>query len=360
MAKVRVFLSFEFDKDEPLHRNFYEQAREHSCYAIRAYSIIGRYAEDQGATEVVLPPPLEVYDDTGRSESAPDESAGDRAPVGTGQAGSADAVPIQDAGDSEVDAGDAGTGTDSGESESTDATVAADERDGAGEGDGAVPAPSGPGASGTVSGAGTPGPGGGTVAPDTGTQPAVAGLTEAQQAAVKLAEQILGQTSASTTTPTTAAKPAATQSAPATAPPATEGGMTPERAAAGKKNAAALLDEFFPDDDILSESTDATAAAADTGTQPAVAGLSPTAQAGLDLANRILNKESTPAAATPKPTTTRVTPKTPAVAKLTPAELAAAEAHADALLDEFFPDDDILSDIVENAERVRRMFQRGE
>ena len=136
--------------------------------------------------------------------------------------------------------------------------------------------------------------------------------------------------------------------------------MTPDRKAAAQKNLDALLDEFFPDDDILSESTDATAAAADTGTQPAVAGSSPTAQAGLDLANRILNKESTPAAATPKPTTTRVTPKTPAVAKLTPAELAAAEAHADALLDEFFPDDDILSDIVENAERVRRMFQRGE
>ena len=133
--------------------------------------------------------------------------------------------------------------------------------------------------------------------------------------------------------------------------------MTPERAAAAQKNLDALLDEFFPDDDILSESTDATAAAADTGTQPAVAGLSPTAQAGLDLANRIL---STPAAATPKPTTTRVTPKTPAVAKLTPAELAAAEAHADALLDEFFPDDDILSDIIENAERLRRMYRRGE
>ena len=345
MAKVRVFLSFEFDKDEPLHRNFYEQAREHSCYAIRDYSIIGRYAEDQGATEVVLPPPLEMYDDTGRSESTPDESAGDRTAVGTRQDGGAKSVSVQDTGGSEVDAGDAGTGTDSGESESTDATAAADERDGAGEGDGAVPAPSGPGASGTVSGAGTPGPGGGTVAPDTGTQPAVVVLTEAEQAAVKLAEQILGQTS----TPATAS-----------APPAAGDGMTPERAAAADAILDELLDEFFPDDDILSESTDATAAAADTGTQPAVAGLSPTAQAGLDVANRILNKESTPAAATPKPTTTRITPKTPAVAKLTPAELAAAEAHADELLDEFFPDDDILSDIIENAERLRRMYRRGE
>lgn len=253
MAKVRVFLSFEFDKDKPLHRNFYEQAKEHSCYAIRDYSIMGRYAEEQGATEVVLPPPLETYDDTGRSESTPDESAGDRAVVGTGQAGRADAVPIQDAGDSEVDAGDAGTGTDSGESESADATVAADERDGAGEGDGAVPAPSGPGASGTVSGTGTPGPGGGSATPD-------------------------------------------------------------------------------------------------TGTQPAVAGLSPTAQAALDAANRVLNKTATPTAS-PKPTApTPATPKTPAVAALTPAELADAEAQADALLDEFFPDDDILSDIIDNAE----------
>ena len=47
MAKVRVFLSFEFDKDEPLHRNFYEQAKKCSCYAIRDYSMNEAYRPDE-------------------------------------------------------------------------------------------------------------------------------------------------------------------------------------------------------------------------------------------------------------------------------------------------------------------------
>ena len=39
MAKVKVFLSFEFDRDEELHRNFYTQATHHSCYEIEDYSL---------------------------------------------------------------------------------------------------------------------------------------------------------------------------------------------------------------------------------------------------------------------------------------------------------------------------------
>ena len=39
MAKVKVFLSFEFDRDKELHRNFYTQAAEHSCYQIEDYSL---------------------------------------------------------------------------------------------------------------------------------------------------------------------------------------------------------------------------------------------------------------------------------------------------------------------------------
>lgn len=47
MAKVRVFLSFEFDKDEKHHRNFYEQAKKQSCYAIRDYSMNEAYRPDE-------------------------------------------------------------------------------------------------------------------------------------------------------------------------------------------------------------------------------------------------------------------------------------------------------------------------
>ena len=43
MAKVKVFLSFEFDRDNELHHNFYVQAAEHSCYSIQDYSMIEAY-----------------------------------------------------------------------------------------------------------------------------------------------------------------------------------------------------------------------------------------------------------------------------------------------------------------------------
>ena len=39
MATVKVFLSFEFDKDKELQPNFYEQAKEHSDYKIKNYSL---------------------------------------------------------------------------------------------------------------------------------------------------------------------------------------------------------------------------------------------------------------------------------------------------------------------------------
>ena len=39
MAKVKVFLSFEFDKDRELQPNFYAQAKEHSCHKIENYSL---------------------------------------------------------------------------------------------------------------------------------------------------------------------------------------------------------------------------------------------------------------------------------------------------------------------------------
>ena len=43
MTKVRVFLSFEFDKDSKLHRNFYTQAEEQSYYNICDYSLNEAY-----------------------------------------------------------------------------------------------------------------------------------------------------------------------------------------------------------------------------------------------------------------------------------------------------------------------------
>ena len=39
MAKVKVFLSFEFDKDKELQPNFYAQAKKHSCHEIENYSL---------------------------------------------------------------------------------------------------------------------------------------------------------------------------------------------------------------------------------------------------------------------------------------------------------------------------------
>lgn len=43
MTKVRVFLSFEFGKDNKLHGNFYAQAEEQSCYNICDYSLNEEY-----------------------------------------------------------------------------------------------------------------------------------------------------------------------------------------------------------------------------------------------------------------------------------------------------------------------------
>ena len=44
MGKVKVFLSFEFDRDEELHRNFYAQAaRGDSCHEIEDYSLQEAY-----------------------------------------------------------------------------------------------------------------------------------------------------------------------------------------------------------------------------------------------------------------------------------------------------------------------------
>lgn len=39
MAQVKVFVSFEFDKDNPLQRNFYAQSAEHSDHKIKNYSL---------------------------------------------------------------------------------------------------------------------------------------------------------------------------------------------------------------------------------------------------------------------------------------------------------------------------------
>ena len=47
MAKVKVFLSFEFDKDDELHHNFYMQAKECSQYTIKDYSLNEPYHPDQ-------------------------------------------------------------------------------------------------------------------------------------------------------------------------------------------------------------------------------------------------------------------------------------------------------------------------
>ena len=43
MAKVKVFLSFEFDRDADLYRNFFAQARSHSSHKIEDYSLNEAY-----------------------------------------------------------------------------------------------------------------------------------------------------------------------------------------------------------------------------------------------------------------------------------------------------------------------------
>ncbi len=45
-CQVKVFLSFEFGKDNELHYNFYEQAKEHSKYEIIDYSLNEPYHPD--------------------------------------------------------------------------------------------------------------------------------------------------------------------------------------------------------------------------------------------------------------------------------------------------------------------------
>ena len=50
MAKVRVFLSFEFDRDEELHRNFYAQAepdKGNTRHAIEDCSLNEQYRPDE-------------------------------------------------------------------------------------------------------------------------------------------------------------------------------------------------------------------------------------------------------------------------------------------------------------------------
>lgn len=44
---VRVFLSFEFGKDDDLHHNFYEQAKEHSKHEIIDTSLNEQYHPDE-------------------------------------------------------------------------------------------------------------------------------------------------------------------------------------------------------------------------------------------------------------------------------------------------------------------------
>ena len=45
--KVKVFLSFEFGKDNELHRNFYAQAKEHSKHEIIDTSLNEQYHPDK-------------------------------------------------------------------------------------------------------------------------------------------------------------------------------------------------------------------------------------------------------------------------------------------------------------------------
>ena len=47
MAAVRIFLSFEFDKDNHLRRNFYALAKENSSYRVEDHSLKEDYPTDQ-------------------------------------------------------------------------------------------------------------------------------------------------------------------------------------------------------------------------------------------------------------------------------------------------------------------------
>lgn len=47
MAEVRIFLSFEFDKDKQLYRNFYDQAKENSSYRVKNHSLREDYPTEE-------------------------------------------------------------------------------------------------------------------------------------------------------------------------------------------------------------------------------------------------------------------------------------------------------------------------
>ena len=47
MAEVRIFLSFEFDKDKQLYCNFYAQAQENSSYRVKNHSLRQDYPTEE-------------------------------------------------------------------------------------------------------------------------------------------------------------------------------------------------------------------------------------------------------------------------------------------------------------------------
>ena len=51
MAEVRIFLSFEFDKDDHLRRDFYAQARENSSHRVKNYSLREDYPNEEWLDE---------------------------------------------------------------------------------------------------------------------------------------------------------------------------------------------------------------------------------------------------------------------------------------------------------------------
>lgn len=46
MATLGIFVSFEFDKDNDLKNNFYEQAREHTQHRVRDWSLSEAYPDE--------------------------------------------------------------------------------------------------------------------------------------------------------------------------------------------------------------------------------------------------------------------------------------------------------------------------
>ena len=47
MAEVRIFLSFEFDKDDHHRRNFYDQAKKNSNYRVKNHSLREDYPNEK-------------------------------------------------------------------------------------------------------------------------------------------------------------------------------------------------------------------------------------------------------------------------------------------------------------------------